>query len=308
MIRANYFWYPWSCSGWGGKRAAPVIAVALVALLLAPVVATGTPPSRAVLEQKVRLLESYFASATVAWIDTANDPQAKSELEQAKGVFAEARALLANGDLERAASSLDEALRKVSSVAAAVARTRPARTARQEKLVYDRLRGQIESYMNALGHDDPSRAGGTNTQRVQERLGQMLEQAKGHAQAEKYRLAKDTLTEAYRVAVVAIAVQRKGETAVFRLSFETPADEYLYERKRNDSYEMLVGIMMNEKQSGTGGLKAIVERMMGENRSLRERADAAAHAGDYSGAIATMEGATSRLVRALRAGGLPVPE
>ena len=57
------------------------------------------------------------------------------------------------------------------------------------------------------------------------------------------------LARAYQVAVAAIAAQRKGQTAVFRLKFETPADEYEYERKRNGSYSMLIDIMMDERPS-----------------------------------------------------------
>ncbi len=308
MARAEEFRCPWPRFSGGGRRLAPPIAVVLFTLLLALAAAADSTPSRAVLEQKIRLLESYFASATVARIGASDDPQAKKLLAQAKSTFAEARDALTKGDIERSARGLDEALRKVSNAAGAVTRASPKRTAAQEKAIYERLRGQIESYRNALGRGLSTGAGDAGTIRVQARLDQILEEAAGHAQAGRYRFATESLTEAYRAAVVAIAAQRKGETAVIRLDFETPADEYLYERKRNDSYEMLIGIMMNERQAVTGGLKAMVARMIGESRDLRDRADTAAGVGDYPDAIATMEDATRRLVRALRAGGLPVPE
>lgn len=308
MTKGDYFFYPWARSAWGVRRVMPAIAAVFIAFLSAPVVAAGPPASRTVLEQKVRLLESYFSSATVTRIETANDPNSKRELDLAKAMFAEARAALADGDLRRAASRLDEALRKVSSAAAAVARARPVQTAKEEKDIYERLRGQIESYMNALDRDIPLGTGDTGTKHIQTRLSRMLGQASGHAQEGRYQLAKKILTEAYRVAVVAIAAQRKGETSVFRLTFETPAEEYLYERKRNDSYEILVGIMMNERESATNGLKAMVKRLIGESRDSRGRADAAAEAGNHTAAIMAMEDATRSLVRALRAGGLPVLE
>lgn len=304
MSRIDHFRCPWTRSSLGVRRVAPTIAVVFTALLLAPVLAAGPPVSRAVLEQKVRLLENYLTSAMVIRIETANDLQAKRELEQAKNMFAEAHAALANGDLERAAGGLDEALRKLSSATAAVARTCPVKT----KVNYDRLRGQVKSYINALNRDVPSSADDTGAKGIQARLDRMLGQAGGHAQAGRHLLAQKILTEAYRVAVVAIAARRKGETSVFRLTFETPADEYLYERKRNESYEVLVEIMMNEREAAASGLKAMVDRLTGESRNMRDKADAAAEAGDYPAAISAMEDATRNLVRALRAGGLPVLE
>ena len=282
-------------------------AVAALSMLLVSAGALADPPvNRPVLEQKVKLLDSYLGSATIRRIETATNAEAKAQLEEAKRLFAAARAALVAGDLEAAAQGLDTALRKISTAASAAARTRPVRDAAQERARYDRLRSQIESYIEALGRAAPS--GGAGAAGPQAQLSRLLADATARAGAGRYAAANEVLARAYQAAVAAIAAQRKGQTAVFRLNFETPADEYEYERKRNGSYSMLIDIMMDERPSPPESLKVLVARMVGESQALRDEAAAAAQSGDYVKAINILEQATGRLVRALRAGGLPIPE
>ena len=273
--------------GISGRGIVPSVTLAFIGILLVSMAAAETAASRAVLEQKVKLLESYLASTTVARIEAAGDNEANAELQRARSIFAAARTALVDGDLERAAAGLDEALR-TASAATAGARSRPRRTAAQSKTEYEHLRGQILNYATALDRNPRPGEDKAGAERDRARLGQILDTASSHADAGRYDLARDALAEAYRLAVLAITAQRKGETTVFRLAFETPADEYSYERKRNDSYEMLVEITVGEKKSPPSDLTATVDRLVGESRQLRERATAAASAGDYPAAILTM--------------------
>ena len=282
-------------------------AMAALSMFLAGASALADPPvTRPVLEQKVKLLNSYLVSPTIRRVETSSNAEAKAQLEEAKRLFDAARKALAADDLEAAAQGLDTALRKISTAASAAARARPSRDATQERARYGRLRGQIESYIEALGRAAPTAEAPSAGTRAQ--LSGLLADATTQARAGRYVAANKILARAYQVAIAAIAAQRKGQTAVFRLNFETPADEYEYERKRNGSYSMLIDIMMDERTSPPESLKALVARMVGESQALRDEADTQARSGDYAAAIKTLEQATRRLVQALRAGGLPIPE
>ena len=127
--------------------------------------------------------------------------------------------------------------------------------------------------------------------------------------AGSHREANKLLAEVYRTVVSEIAELRRGETVVSRLKFSGPKDEFDYERRRSDSYEMLLELMLSEPHNTRGDdLEELVGLFVAKSRALRRQADDAAAVGKYEVAIRTMEEATRHLTHALRAGGLPVSE
>jgi hypothetical protein len=90
------------------------------------------------------------------------------------------------------------------------------------------------------------------------------------------------------------------------LKFDTPLEEYEYERQRNQSYEMLIGIMLKE-ESASATVQGMIEKLTGGNDELRRQAEILAADGEPEEAIVRMEEATANLVRALRVGGVALP-
>jgi ElaB/YqjD/DUF883 family membrane-anchored ribosome-binding protein len=120
---------------------------------------------------------------------------------------------------------------------------------------------------------------------------------------------KESLASLTRAAVMvesALMQIRNQETLVHELKFNSPEEEYAYERRRNQSYEMLVEMAMTE-----GKLASVSQEVgtaaMRENRAARERAEAALKAGQAKAGSRGLETATGRLMQVLRAGGLPLP-
>ena len=294
MVAAIAFWPPLEPADALGAEAARI--------LTAQTVADGET-QRQLLEQKAALLASYLDSAMTRRVAEGGNAEAKALVGRAAALLEPVRDALAAGDFTAAERDLDEALRSLGMASQIAATARSVETEAQARVRYERLRGRIDSYL-ASG----TAGAGTPWQGAAARLETLTAEAAALAGAGRYRDANKLLGEAYRTVVAIVAESRAGQTVVSRLSFATVQDELDYERRRNDSYEMLLDLMLSEREPVAESLRALVDRHRADSGELRRRADDAAAAGEYRTAIDRMEEATRRLARALQAGGVPVSE
>jgi len=267
-----------------------------------------TAAQRSLIAQKVSLLENYLKSAVVAKIEQGGDLEPKELIDAARRLFDAAVSAMEQDRFDEANGELDDALRKVASAAKMAARAERAGKDTEAKSRYQTVRKNIGSYMRSLeaaaSQDDAS----GKRRELHAQIVQLTVDAERLAGAGRYAEANELLSKAYRNAVLIVVEQGRGKTVVSRLTFASPVDELQYERERNDSYEMLVRLMLSERRGQIQGLRKLVDRYVGESRELRRQADAAAGNDDVQSAIGKMEEATGRLIQALRAGGIPVPE
>lgn len=261
---------------------------------------------RRLIVQKLSLLQAYLKSGSIQRARQDGGIEAMALVTEAEAYLATARRSLDEDRLQDAGEALDKGLRSASMASAHM--TRPQRSAEQEKRQYDKLDRQIRSYLDAIGEALKDADPKSRPDEGLARVDKLITEAARLAGTGEYRNANKLLTEAYQLTVTMVAALRKGATLVSTLSFATPADELEYERRRNGSYEMLVGILLEERQGTANPLKRLADRYLSESRELRTQAERQAAAGDYRTAIRSMEEATGRLVRILQAGGLPVPE
>ena len=294
MVAAITFWPPQEPAGALGADAARILTAQAIAY---------SETQRQLLEQKAALLASYLDSAMTRRVAEGGNAEAKALVDRAAALLEPVRDALAAGDFTAAERDLDEALRSLGAASQIAATARSAETEAQARVRYERLRGRIDSYL-ASG----TAGAGTPWQSAAARLETLTAEAAALAGTGRYRDANKLLGEAYRTVVAIVAESRAGQTVVSRLSFATAQDELDYERRRNDSYEMLLDLMLSEREPAPESLRALADGHRAESRDLRRRADAAAEAGDYRTAIDRMEEATRRLARALQAGGIPVSE
>lgn len=118
--------------------------------------------------------------------------------------------------------------------------------------------------------------------------------------------ARRLLDGGYEMAKQAVDHLRDGKTLVRSLSFATPEEEYRYELDRNDTHQMLVSVLLDEKPPAEQ-VRAAVEQRVAQARKLRSEAEHKASRGDYRGAIDVLEAATKELVRAIRGAGIYIP-
>ncbi|GAB4348748.1 MAG: hypothetical protein Kow006_09770 [Gammaproteobacteria bacterium] len=122
----------------------------------------------------------------------------------------------------------------------------------------------------------------------------------------QYVEARRVLDGGYEMAKQAVAHLRDGKTLTRTLNFTSPEEEYHYEVDRNDTHQMLVRVLLEEKQPNEQ-TRAMVAKLVDRANTLRAKADGQAAQGDYKAAIKTLEAATKELVRAIRSAGVYIP-
>jgi HPt (histidine-containing phosphotransfer) domain-containing protein len=270
---------------------------------------TDSATRRQLLEQKVALLANYLESVMTKRIADGNNTAAKALVQSAEDLLEQARRAIDAGNHARADHDLNEALRNLSGASQIAARDRRVESDAQARARYKRLRRHIDSYLKPSGKMASSSGEETRWRKAKSHVAALMDEAEELATAGHHRNANKLLAEAYRTVVSIIAESRRGETVVSPLRFLGPKDEFDYERRRNDSFEMLVELLLSEPRKATeGDLREVVGRFATKSRTLRRQADDAAVVGDYQTAIGIMEEATRHLTRALQAGGLPVSE
>jgi len=120
-----------------------------------------------------------------------------------------------------------------------------------------------------------------------------------------YASARSVLQQARQMIVAALIKIRNNETVVYTVEFQTPADEFRYERERYQEYTAL-----GQRLLDGGDLESsrvlMFERLKQNGDRLNQEALALAAEGDYETAISRMETAVNKLVQGLRLLGIPL--
>lgn len=134
-------------------------------------------------------------------------------------------------------------------------------------------------------------------------IDRLMRQADGLVAEQHVRRGRAVLDHAYLRAKVQLERLRGGETLVRALQFDTPHDEYRYELDRNDSYRMLVPLLVPPGGPNESGMKAHLLRAS----QLRENADSMAGRGNVEAAIQIIEESSGEYQEAIRAAGVQLP-
>ena len=102
-----------------------------------------------------------------------------------------------------------------------------------------------------------------------------------------------------------IKSMRGGETLVRILNFETAEEEYHYELDRNDTYQMLIQMLIEDRM--TLKVTTRIQQFLNEADSLRAMAKNQASKGDFRSAIKSLENSTQKLIFAMRNAGFVIP-
>lgn len=290
-------------------RSLPQAGWALLAASLSlgcPAISPGAEPSVsiAIAEQKARMLEGFFASTRLSRAREAH-PEAVAAFEaEARARLAAGRSALAASQPAEAMAEFDAGIRLVAR-AVALGAAEAKWDAQAAAIAFVRRRRHAEAYLSALEvATDLDAAERTRAAALRATLAE----ADRHFAADALQPAQTVLERAYGDIVALVGEIRRGHSVFVARVFATPEDEFAYERERNDSYVLLVGIALAERAEDQPGLAALAARLTAESARLRTEAEHQAGGGDAVAAIATMERATDRLVAVLRAAGLIVVE
>lgn len=283
----------------------------------------STDQRKRLIEQKLRLVESLVNSPAAQNSLTGRELEASERKLNGRKMLDRVREALASNQLDQASAALDEALRSATK-----ASTRPSNVmgepgAEVQQSNYRNLAEQIASYL--LGIENLAKQGSSEAKSVATRINVLQKDADKLASTGKLADANRKLADAYKLAIESISKLRAGQTVTLSLKFDTPIEEYDYERRRYQSSEILVNMMIGEGRAGEnprnvlpgfdsitneglpeGGRRAMVDGLVREATQQLGLAAERAQGGDHKGATALMEKATAKLNRALQVMGVSI--
>ncbi|MDH3639200.1 MAG: hypothetical protein OES09_12185 [Gammaproteobacteria bacterium] len=257
---------------------------------------------RSVITNKLELLDVLVhRSPAVKRIERSQDEQAKLLLEQARKMFRDAQGQLESGDSEMLEAMLDEGLRTAGDASRRVVDAERRQRLDQER--YQQLRQRALSFREALEGVMAEKGLDSDETTDTAKFDASLLAAGRAADQGKYAEANQKLQELTGVLEVALVRARDQDTLVYELKFDSPKEEYAYERERNRSHIMLLD-MLRQSRPTSAQAAGHFEKLLERNEILKREAEAQAARGEIEEAVKTLEQGTASLVQALRIGGL----
>lgn len=255
------------------------------------------------LESVGTLLES---SSAARQIEASKAPEALARRDKARELHKAARAALQAGDLSRAAALLSEVR---ASFFDAVRMAAPEEVL-AKKLEAD-YRARLDSVNALLGaYRRVANEKGSSGKMIADTVAQidrLVADAAVLAQAGKYKEGRAELDRAYLVAKASVSSLRSGDTLVRTLNFANKEEEYHYEIDRNDTHQMLIKVLVEEKRASNPALDQQVQTFTAKAKELRGAAEASAAKKDHAQAVRLLEESTAELVKAIRNAGIYIP-
>lgn len=282
-------------------------AAAVVYSLLASAQPAGEAgdQKRRLIEQKIRLVETLVNSPAARGSSGGADGQSAELIEQGRRSIDDARRALGEGRLDEAAQLADGALKSASAASRRLPSGEAALSESAQRKSLQDMTEQVSMYRASIDElaRDPQKGEGAKV--LLAKVDALAGEGKQLADAGRVGEAGKKMAEAYKLAVEEMSRLRAGQEVLLSLKFETPADEYAYERKRFASNEIMVDMMVSEGRAA-GEKRLLVDKFVEEGQRLGVQAELKAKAGEHAEAVKLMEQASAQLIRALQSMGVPV--
>jgi len=260
-------------------------------------------PDRGQLEQRFESVRTLIERSTAArQIDETGDDAARQKHAEAREAFRQAEAALASGDLRTASERLSRA--SVTMFTAARDATPRALSDDKAKSDYLGKRDSVRALLDAQQRIATEKSRQAEVRESNAKVNALLDEADAQASRGDTAAARATVERAYLIAKASIGTLRGGDTLVRSLHFSTPQEEYDYELDRNDTHQMLIKVLLDEKKTQ---FDPQVRKYLEQAGSLRGQAEAAASRGQHADAIELLESSTGELVKAIRNAGVYIP-
>lgn len=284
------------------KKFRPMLLAVCLAVLTHSPWASADDAKQRLIEQKIKLLESLLNSPSARGAAYGTEAESALLVEQGRQAIEAARQSAAQGQYEAAGQSLDGAMRAVSQASRKLKASGSLTESAQQKTYADQSE-QVATYRASLAQ--MADGGNAEAKKALSHLDGQVAEARLLQASNRLGDANRRLAEAYRYATEEITRLRQGQEVVMTLNFSSPAEEYAYEEKRYASNASMVDMMINEGKA-EGGRRMLVDRFVSEADRLKREAMKQADAGDFKGAVGTMERAGGQLIKALQSMGVPV--
>ncbi len=256
-------------------------------------------------KQKLGYAQMVAGSASAKRIEESGNADAIVMLNDARKQIGAVGSTLAGGKLDEAMAQVDESLRLMTAASRAIT-TESDMAAVDHKAKHNELINTLHTYDSSYKRNIEHAA------KVKRPLKSKLDEAEyarlvkeGQAMGSKgdYPSANKLLEKAQTMITAALTDMLHAQTVVYDTSFETPKEEYEYELAREENYEELVPLAIEQRQPGENTLK-MIDEMVKKAAQIKAEGQAIAAKGDYKMAILAIQAATSNLQRALRLAGV----
>lgn len=256
---------------------------------------------RTQLERRIAAVATLIEKSSAArQIEASGDARALEKRERARQIHRKAQQAFQAGENAQASRLLAEASAQMFE---AVRLAAPEQIT--EKKARDDFAARVDSVKALLAAQkriSTEKQGTPGSAEAVQTVEKLLAEAERLAAANNVPRARAQLDQAYLVAKAAIGSLRGGDTLVRLLQFASKEEEYRYEIDRNDTHQMLIRVLLQEK-----GDRPQVRGFLDKARELRAQAETAAASGDHGAAIRLLEDSTRELVRAIRGAGVYIP-
>ena len=217
-------------------------------------------------------------------------------LQQAQSQYGEGEFLLADENIAAGIKEMSQVSRKIKDV---------DRVEKARKKFFHELKQHVQTFSDVFERVAKEK----NDKQIDamldhERLQKTLDDADALFREGQLALADHMMKQAADMVEKAISNARHKEVLIHELSFDSLEDEYDYEKKRNESYVMLIRLLQ-EKQTVSDASRQYVNKIVAANKGIVAEAELHAADGDNKTAIRILEKGTDKLSRALRMAGAP---
>lgn len=289
------------------------LALSILVLLSMKLFAqSGAMPSQTtptLVNQKLQLVGRLLSeSPAAARIHASTNQEAKLSFAQAKQQYESAQKLLLKTEFTQADAALNDAMWLIGKARARV----PDSMARVIE-----LRAQANAYRHAVdsmipayeAHLARTRELPRDTKPSDDTLSRvrgLLDEARALENAEQIEDANRLLQDAERLMMAGLAKLLKTSTIAYAQKFETQAEEYGFELRRNQSYQELIPLALTELKPAAELLPQI-RQYREQNVNAVQLAAKLAEQQRFKDAISALRGGTAYLQGALAVTGLVLP-
>lgn len=267
--------------------------------------AAAAAPAREQVERRQASIATLIESSSGArQIETSGIAAAQAKRAEARALHRQAGEALRGGDTAGASRLLDEAAKTMVDGVRLAAPEQV--TARKDRSDFDARMESARALLEAQKRIAAEKGGGPRAAELGREIARLLADADALAAAGKVAEGRVLVDQAYLAAKAAIGGMREGDTLVRSLEFANKEEEFRYEVDRNDTHQMLVRLLLQDRR-GSGAIDRMVERSQEEALRLRRIAEEQAARRDFDAGVKTMEESTRELVRAIRGAGVYIP-
>lgn len=239
-------------------------------------------------------------SSAARQIESSKAPEAVQRRDKARDLHRAAKQALDQDQLDKASALLAEA-RAVFFDAVRFAAPEEVTAKKLENdylLRLESVQALLGAYKRVSGEKSAKGLAETVTQ-----IEKSIAASSDLAKARKFAEAKTEIDRGYLVAKAGLTTLRSGDTLVRSLNFASKEEEYHYEIDRNNTHQMLIKVLVDDKKASGD----MIQSYLSKGQALRVKADEAASRKAYDDAVKLLEEATTELVRAIRNAGIYIP-